>query len=145
MNESLALVDYAVIVVFFAVMIGVGLFYARRQKSSDEFFGGDKSVPWYLAGVSYYMGSFSALAFVMYSALAYRYGWIPVTLSWLNVPVVLLVTWLFALKWRRAVRSSPLEFLDWMKAGKEDPIYVDNMLVKYHTIVEAWKLAHGMR
>ena len=36
-------------------------------------------------------------------------------------------------------------FLDWMKAGKEDPIYDDNMLVKYHTIVEAWKLAHGMR
>ena len=34
-------------------------------------------------------------------------------------------------------------YLDWMKAGKEDPIYIDNMLVKYHTIVEAWKLAHG--
>ena len=110
MNESLALVDYVVIVAFFAVMIGVGLFYARRQKSSDEFFGGDKSVPWYLAGVSYYMGSFSALAFVMYSALAYKYGWIPVTLSWLNVPVVLLLTWFLALKWRRAVKSSPLEF-----------------------------------
>ena len=34
-------------------------------------------------------------------------------------------------------------FLDWMKAGKEDPIYIDNMLVKYHTIVEAWKMVHG--
>jgi len=34
-------------------------------------------------------------------------------------------------------------FLGWMKAGKPDPTYVDNMLVKYHTIVEAWKLAHG--
>ena len=34
-------------------------------------------------------------------------------------------------------------FLGWMKRGKEDPLYVDNMLVKYHTIVEAWKLAHS--
>ena len=34
-------------------------------------------------------------------------------------------------------------YLDWMKAGREDPLYVDNMLVKYHTIVEAWKKAHG--
>ena len=33
-------------------------------------------------------------------------------------------------------------FLDWMKEGREDPLYVDNMLVKYHTIVEACKLAH---
>ena len=34
-------------------------------------------------------------------------------------------------------------YLGWMKAGREDPLYVDNMLVKYHTIVEAWKKAHG--
>ena len=33
-------------------------------------------------------------------------------------------------------------FLGWMKAGKEDSLYIDNMLVKYYTIVEAWKLAH---
>ena len=34
-------------------------------------------------------------------------------------------------------------YLGWMNAGKEDPLYIDNMLVKYHTIVEAWKKAHG--
>jgi len=33
-------------------------------------------------------------------------------------------------------------YLDWMKAGREDPTYIDNMLVKYYTIVEAWKKAH---
>ena len=33
------------------------------------------------------------------------------------------------------------QYLDWMKAGREDPIYVDNMLVKYHTLVEAWKMS----
>ena len=109
---GLSIFDYLVVAAFFVAMIGVGIFYSRKSKSSGEFFGGDRSVPWYLAGVSYYMGSFSALSFVMYSALAYKYGWLPVTLSWLNVPVVLLVTWLLALRWRRAVRVSPLEFLD---------------------------------
>ena len=34
-------------------------------------------------------------------------------------------------------------FLDWMKDGREDPIYIDNMLVKYQTLVEAWKMAKG--
>jgi len=111
-TTGLCMLDYAVIGAFFALMIGVGLFYARRQKGSDAYFGGDKSVPWYLAGVSYYMGSFSALAFVMYSALGYKYGWLPVTLSWLNVPVVVFVTWFMACRWRRAVKSSPLEFLE---------------------------------
>ena len=35
------------------------------------------------------------------------------------------------------------EYLKWMKEGKEDPLYIDNMLVKYHTLVEAWKKAHA--
>ena len=73
-NHGLSIIDYAVVVAFFAAMVGVGMFYSRRGNGTDEYFGGDKSVPWYLAGVSYYMGSFSALAFVMYSALGYKYG-----------------------------------------------------------------------
>ncbi len=36
-------------------------------------------------------------------------------------------------------------YLDWMKAGKEDPDYVDNMLVKYYTIVEARKKARAAK
>ena len=36
-------------------------------------------------------------------------------------------------------------YLDWMNAGKEDPDYIDNMLVKYHTIAEAWKLSHAAK
>lgn len=30
-------------------------------------------------------------------------------------------------------------FFDWIDAGAEEPAYVDNMIVKYHTICEAWK------
>ena len=77
MTKELAFLDYAVIAAFFAVMIGVGVYYSRKSKSSDQFFGNDKTVPWWLSGVSFYMNSFSALAFVMYSALAYKFGWVP--------------------------------------------------------------------
>ena len=94
--KSLAFLDYAVIAAFFAVMIGVGVYYSRKSKSSDQFFGNDKTVPWWLSGVSFYMNSFSALAFVMYSALAYKFGWVPVTVSWLSVPAVLLGAWFLA-------------------------------------------------
>ena len=102
MSKSLSFVDYSVIAVFFAVMISVGLYFARRSKSAEQFFGGDKTVPWWLAGISFYMNSFSALAFVMYSALAYKYGLVPVTVSWLSVPAVLLGAHFLAVRWRRA-------------------------------------------
>lgn len=109
--NALSIADYLVIAVFFAVMIGVGLFYSRRSKSSDQFFGNDKTVPWWLSGISFYMNSFSALAFVMYSALAYKFGWVPVTVSWLSVPAVLLGAWFLAVRWRRAATGSPIDYI----------------------------------
>ena len=109
--RELAIADYAVIAAFFAVMVGVGIFYSRRSKSAAQFFGSDKSVPWWLSGISFYMNSFSALAFVMYSALAYQYGWVPVTVSWLSVPAVLLGAWFLAVRWRRAAKGSPIDYI----------------------------------
>jgi len=105
------MLDYGVIVVFFMTMIGVGAYCARRTASSAQFFGSDKTVPWWLSGVSFYMNSFSALAFVMYSALAYKFGWVPVTVSWLSVPAVLLGALFLAVRWRRAAKGSPIDFI----------------------------------
>ena len=109
--ENISLIDYAVVAVFFAVMVGVGVHYARRATTSDQFFGGDKVASWWLSGISFYMNSFSALAFVMYSALAYKYGWVPVTVSWLSVPAVLLGAWFLAVRWRRAAKGSPIDYI----------------------------------
>ena len=108
---GIGIVDGLVITAFFAVMVGVGVFYSRREKSVSGFFGGDKSLPWWLLGVSFYMNSFSALAFVMYSALGYKFGFVPITISWVSVPAVLLGLWLVALRWRRSAEGSPLTFV----------------------------------
>ena len=108
----LAGLDWTVIVLFFATMVGIGVWQGRRQKTSDQFFGGDKVMPWWLAGISFYMCTFSALAFVMYSALAYKYGFVPVTVSWGLVPAIFLGSQLTAVRWRRVAKSSPLEFVE---------------------------------
>ena len=44
MTNGISVVDYVVIAAFFAVMIGVGLHYARRAMTSDQVFGSDKTV-----------------------------------------------------------------------------------------------------
>lgn len=110
--NGLAFADYAVVVSFFTVMISVGVFFGRGQKSMSQFFGGGKQVPWWLSGISFYMCSFSALAFVMYSALAYKFGWLPITISWLSVPAVLLGCRFFAARWRRVSETSALEYIE---------------------------------
>ena len=110
-NQGLTIIDYSVVAAFFVAMVGVGVYFSRRKQDAGTFFGSDKSVPWWLSGISFYMNSFSALAFVMYSALAYKYGWVPVTVSWLSVPAVLLGARFLAVRWRRAAKGSPIDFI----------------------------------
>jgi SSS family transporter len=112
MTNTLAVADYAIIGGFFAVMLGIGAYFSGRMRSMAQFFGGGKQVPWWLGGVSFYMVSFSALAFVMHSELAYKYGFISLVLSWLAVPAAALSAVLFARRWRRVAETSPLEYIE---------------------------------
>ena len=110
--NNLATADYVVVIGFFAVMIAVGLYFHGRMKSMTVFFGGGKQVPWWLAGISFYMCTFSAAGFVIYSALAYQYGWVAVTIWWAMVPCLILSAYLFASRWRRIAETSPLEYIE---------------------------------
>lgn len=112
MTNTLAVADYGIIAGFFAVMLGIGFHYSGRMRSMAQFFGGGKQVPWWLGGVSFYMVSFSALAFVMHSEMVYKYGIVSLVLSWLAVPAAALSALLFARRWRRVAETSPLEYIE---------------------------------
>ena len=82
MNQGLHTADHIVIVGYFALLTLIGLYFWKRMKQANDFFTGGNRIPWWLAGVSFYMTSFSAFMFVAYSELAYRYGFVAVTLAW---------------------------------------------------------------
>ncbi len=58
------------------------------------------------------MSSFSVFAIVLYSGLAYQYGWVAVTIWWTVVPATLASVLLLAKRWRRARVDSPVEYLE---------------------------------
>lgn len=112
MSNGLAFADYAIIAGFFAVMLGIGFYYSGRVGSMAQFFGGGKRVPWWLGGISFYMVSFSALAFVMYSEMLYKYGLVTLVLAVLSAPAAALSGLWFARRWRRVAETSPLEYIE---------------------------------
>ena len=104
--------DYVLIVGFFAVMLGVGYYFAGRMRNLKDFFAADQTVPWWLSGVSLWMTSFSAFAFVANSSLAYRFGFLPITSWWMGSLTVIAVGHLVAARWRRVASTSPMEFIE---------------------------------
>ena len=104
--------DYFVLVAYFVLMLGIGIYFYRYMKGMKDYFSGGNLIPWWLSGISFYMSSFSVFAFVGYSAIAYKYGWVAVTLFWTAVPATLVSVIFFSKKWRRARIDSPVEYLE---------------------------------
>ena len=111
-RSSLAASDIVVIAGYFLLVIWVGLHFHKRMKGPEDYFAGGHSVPWWLAGVSHYMSSFSAFSFVAYAQIGYTYGWVAVTLFWVTVPACIMGGLVFARAWRRADVITPVEFLE---------------------------------
>ncbi len=104
--------DYFVLVGYFILMLGIGAYFYRHMQGMKDYFTGGNRIPWWLSGVSFYMSSFSVFSFVYYSSLAFRYGWVAVTLYWVTVPATIVSAVFFAARWRRARIDSPVEYLE---------------------------------
>jgi SSS family transporter len=112
MPAGLQLADHIIIAGYFILLTAIGLYFWKRMRHVRDFFTGGNAIPWWLAGVSFYLTGFSAFTFVAYSEMAYRYGFIAVTLAWSSAVGMVVGTLFLAARWRRARILSPIEFLE---------------------------------
>ena len=104
--------DFVVIGAYCLVMLAVGAYCYKFARGTKDFFSGGNAIPWWLAGVSFYMASFSTFAFVSFSAITYTHGWVGITIMWLPAAATAISVSLFAARWRRARVNSPVEYLE---------------------------------
>ena len=112
MQTGLHTADHIIIVGYFSLLTLIGVYFWKRMKHVRDFFTGGNAIPWWLAGVSFYLTGFSAFTFVAYSEMAYRFGFVAVTLAWSSAAGMVVGTLLLAARWRRARITSPIEFLE---------------------------------
>jgi SSS family solute:Na+ symporter len=116
---TLTVVDWAVVVAFFALNLGIGLYYARRGGSSlAEFFVGGRNVPWWLAGISMVATTFAVdtplavTGFVTQHGIAGNWVW------WSSVMSGILTVFFFAKLWRRSGVLTDVEFIELRYSGR---------------------------
>ena len=111
-GNALLIYDYLVILGYFAVVLGTSYFFSKRMKLTKDFFSAGGNMSWWLSGISFFMASFSALTFVMYAELSYKYGIIAILLYQVTVPALIIGAVWFAGRWRRTRILTPVEFLE---------------------------------
>jgi Na+/proline symporter len=115
---TLSRLDYAVIVAFFAINLGIGFAFARRGgKSIGEFFLSGRNVPWWLAGISMVATTFAVdtplavTGFVTQHGIAGNWVW------WNSVMSGILTVFFFAKLWRRSGVLTDVEFIELRYSG----------------------------
>ena len=104
-------VDFAVIALYMALMLGIGFYAARFNRGASDYFKGGNRIPWLVAGLSSFMSGFSAWTFTGAAGLAYQHGLVAILLYLGNAATFLLGYWVFAVRWRRARISTVMEYL----------------------------------
>jgi len=69
--------DWIVIVVYLASMVGMGLYFYLREKrnSTSDFFVGGRRIPFWAAGLSLYAANTSSISFIAIPAKSFETNW----------------------------------------------------------------------
>src|SRR5215475_8432322 len=103
--------DYIVIGLYALLMVVVGIYVMRFNRSAAEYFRGGSRVPWLVAGLSCFMSGFSAWTFTGAAGVAYRAGIAATGLYFGNALSFLLGYFIFAPRWRRSRITTVMEYL----------------------------------
>jgi len=66
--------DYGIVVAYFALILFVGTWFGRRQKTTKDFFFGGQRFSWWLIAFSLIATTVGSYSFVKYSEIGYSYG-----------------------------------------------------------------------
>ena len=104
--------DIIAILVFLLGMAGMGLYFARRNRSTEEYFLGNRSFPGWAIGLSMLGTSISSVTFLALPAAAYVLDFRMLTPN-LTLPVVAVIAiFVFIPFFRRGKTVSAYEYLE---------------------------------
>ncbi|MGF1532620.1 MAG: sodium:solute symporter family protein [Bernardetiaceae bacterium] len=112
--------DYALIVLFFLISAGIGLFTARRAGSSaGEFFLSGRRMPWWLLGISMVATTFAADTPNLVTEIVRQKGVSGNWLWWAFLLTGMLTVFFYARLWRRSEVLTDLGFYALRYSGRE--------------------------
>lgn len=108
--------DWLVVILFFVMILLVGIRSGKSIKNSEDFFIGGGKIPWWLSGISHHVSGYSGVVFVGYAGIAYTRG-ISIYFWWaVNIAIATAIGAVTIIpRWPRLRRAlgiqSPTEYL----------------------------------
>ena len=111
-KSGFGFLNYSVLFGYLILMVLVGVYFSRKNKSTDDFFRGGKRVPWWAAGCSIFATMLSSLTFTGIPSKAFAQDWV-LAIGNMMIPVVAVIAVFVALPFfRRIDATSAYEYLE---------------------------------
>jgi Na+/proline symporter len=115
---NLTAIDWAIVVAYFALSMGIGLFFTKKGgESIEEYFLSGRNVSWWLAGASMVATTFAADTPLVVTGLVFNNGVAGNWLWWNMLMSGMLTVFFFARLWRRAGVMTDVEFAEVRYSG----------------------------
>jgi len=111
-TKSLGWLDYSALGLYFAALVSIGIYCARREANTEVYFLGGGRIPWWALGISIFGTSLSSITYLAIPANAYATNWVGFLSNLCIVLVAPFVVWLYVPRYRNANVPTAYTYLE---------------------------------
>src|SRR6266481_6034062 len=111
-HKGLEQIDLIVIAVYFAIIFGIGFYFAQKERTSSDYFLASRNVGWFAIGASLFVSNISTEHFIGLAGSGASSGLAVGHFEWLACIMVLLLGWVFVPFYLRSNVFTMPEFLE---------------------------------
>src|SRR5436190_10882359 len=111
-HKVLSTADLVIIALYFIVVFAIGFYFARRGRTSEDYFLAGRNIGWFAIGASLFVSNISTEHFIGLAGSGATSGLAPGHYEWLAVLILLLLGWVFVPFYLRSNVFTMPEFLE---------------------------------
>src|SRR5216110_3600041 len=127
-HRALATPDIIIIAFYFAVVFGIGFYFSRRERTSEEYFLAGRDVGWFFIGASLFVSNISTEHFIGLSGTGASSGLAVGHFEWLACLILLILGWVFVPFYLRSNVFTMPEFLE-RRFNRQSAVYLAGMSI----------------
>lgn len=111
-RKSFVALDYAAVVIYLALLVGMGFYFSKREHTTEDFFLAGRRIPWWAAGLSIFGTQLSAITFLAIPATSYANNWLYFLVNMTIIAIAPVVVFCYLPFFRGLNVTTAYEFLE---------------------------------
>ena len=127
-HKALGTIDLLIIAGYFAVVFGIGFYFARKERTSTDYFLASRNVGWFAIGASLFVSNISTEHFIGLAGSGATTGLAVGHFEWLACIMLLILGWVFVPFYLRSNVFTMPEFLE-RRFNRSSAVYLASISI----------------